>query len=1057
MADAVASAVVKVVAQKIATIITDEFAQLYGVHEELENLRSTMSTVYAVLQDAEEREMKDKAMCDWIKKLKDAAYDADDVLDEFSLVTLRRKLGANDGMVRRVSNFFLQSNPIVHRYKLGNRIKQVGKRLDAVSSERTKFHMKEQAVSDRRLEFNNRVTVSAVDELQVYGRDEDRERMIRLLIETEVEEDPYVIPICGMGGLGKTTLGQLAFNDERTKRHFELRIWICVSENFDLKRIIRALVESSTGDKCDFFELETMHYRVHEVLNEKRFLLVLDDVWNEDEEKWDRLKVLLRGGRKGSRIIVTTRNEKVASIMGPTRPYHLGVLSDDDCWNLFKQRAFGIGGNEQQAPSFVAIGKEIVNKCGGIPLAAKALGSLMRFKRDTCDWLAVRDSEIWELPEDENGVLSALSLSYSHLPSHLKQCLVYCSLFPKDHDFDKEKLIMLWIAEGLIPSDGSYPAEDIGNEFFTNLMARSFFQYVENTHHSPKVTYRMHDLIHDLIQSVSGDEFMTMGGRKTAITAGDCRYLSLVGNEMLSFPDVCKYKKLRALLSLSRLEGIRYVPEKLFISLTSLRTLDISQSSITVLPVYISKLKHLRYLDLSQTKIETLPRSIGGLLNLRIIKLSYCSKLQSLPQSLCRLIYLETLDLENCIRVRELPANLKAMKNLTHLRVSGCDSLICFPEGIGQLIKLQTLPRFFDSNHGASIMELQNLNLLRGGLHICNLENLRNINDVKQAKLKKKQKLQSLVLSWKCPQSEEHMDEAVLEALHPHRNLEKLELDGYRSTKFPGWLVSGIEILLPNLVQVTLSNINSCKQLPPLGQLPLLKVLEIEKMPAVTYVGKEFYGTGSTTCTIFPCLEILSFSFMPNLEEWLVPEDNSGNEVLPCLTKLVVIACPKLKPQPCLPVSVVHMKVIDSNIELILKASSNLEREELQSFESLRRPSLRELDIWNCEASSGWKGLQYLTDLEDLFLCNCKEMTSVPQSIRHLVSLRRLYLYGCINLSTLPEWLEELRLLEVLDICRCPRLVSLPQGLQNHTALQFLNIINCPLLERKCEKDVGED
>ncbi|EXB54289.1 Disease resistance protein RGA2 [Morus notabilis] len=187
------------------------------------------------------------------------------------------------------------------------------------------------------------------------------EKIIRFLMNPIDPRDVAVIPIVGMGGLGKTTVSKLVYNDKRVEEHFERRIWVCVSEMFDVKKLMRAIVESATGIRCDLDEMEAIHRRVQELIMGKRFLLVLDDVRNEDHEKWDRLKNSVQHGSEGSGILVTTRSEKVALIMGTITPYHLEGLSDDNCWLLFQQRAFRNGRLDERASNLVAVGKEIAS------------------------------------------------------------------------------------------------------------------------------------------------------------------------------------------------------------------------------------------------------------------------------------------------------------------------------------------------------------------------------------------------------------------------------------------------------------------------------------------------------------------------------------------------------------------------------------------------------------------------------------------------------------------------------------------------------------------------
>ncbi|PON63317.1 NB-ARC domain containing protein, partial [Parasponia andersonii] len=276
--------------------------------------------------------------------------------------------------------------------------------------------------------------------------------------------------------MGKTTLAQLVFNDERVDKHFQLKMWVCVSEDFDVLRLIKAIIESGTGRSCEALEMDPLQKCLRDMVKGKRFLLVLDDVWNEDQEQWDKLKYVLACGSYGASIVVTTRLKRVASFMGTVPMHQLSCLSEDDCWSLFKQRAFG--NQTEERPNLVMIGKEIVKKCKGVPLAAKPLGGLMCFKNEENEWLSVMHSALWNLPEDNGSILPALRLSYLHLPVEQRRCFAYCAIFPKDYAIEKEKLIHLWVANGLISSKRGLEIEDIGGEIFNELCWRSFFQDV---------------------------------------------------------------------------------------------------------------------------------------------------------------------------------------------------------------------------------------------------------------------------------------------------------------------------------------------------------------------------------------------------------------------------------------------------------------------------------------------------------------------------------------------------------------------------------------------------
>ncbi|XXG50777.1 hypothetical protein AAC387_Pa02g4710 [Persea americana] len=651
MAELLLSPLLEVIFDKLVSLIMGEDRLQRGVHNEMGRLRTTLTIIQAVLEDAEEQQVKDKAVEIWLGELKDAAYDADDILDEFMTEVLRKKIESGDHhhMMNKVRNFL--SLPLLFQIKMGHKIKVIRERLDAIASERTRFHLqviregRKGSQTSKRLQSDSRV-----DESETFGREDDKTKVVDLLIN-QCNEDVAVIPIVGMGGLGKTTLAQLAYNDPRVEGHFELRMWVCVSDDFDLKRVTKAIIEAATGSTCEELDMDLLQRRLQEKLGCKKFLLVLDDMWNENREECDRLKHYLRGAQ-GSRIIVTTRSKKVALIMGPLPPLELAGLSEGDCWSLFKKRAFNPG-EEDKHPNLIVHGKEIVKKCGGLPLAAKALGSLMCFKREETEWTFLKESEVWNLHDQENGILPALRLSYYHLPPRLKQCFAYCSLFPKDYKFKQENLIQLWMAEGLIqPSKDCKQMEDIGKEYFNNLLWRSFFQDAERDEYGNVTQCKMHDLMHDLAVDVAGDECLIVKLVDEAVSIPKrSRRLSFIRDDEkngIYLDAINKAKKLRTLLG-GDLTNYT-VTSRHF---RCLRVLALRRASCTEeILVSIGKLKHLRYLALSATYIR------------------------KIPESFCTLMNLQTLKISDCYGLRELPKDMRKMVSLRHIEISFHESLI---------------------------------------------------------------------------------------------------------------------------------------------------------------------------------------------------------------------------------------------------------------------------------------------------------------------------------------------------------------------------------------------
>ncbi|XP_024017631.1 putative disease resistance RPP13-like protein 1 [Morus notabilis] len=323
-------------------------------------------------------------------------------------------------------------------------------------------------------------STSLLDEPEVYGRDEVKDTIINSMLSDDEggNRKICVIAIVGMGGLGKTTLAQLVYSDDRVNEYFELKAWVCVSEEFDVCRVTKTLLQSvSSSFSDDVMDLNLLPVKLKDQLQGKKYFIVLDDVWCHNSADLNVMSKPFKYGSQGSKVLVTTRSERVASIMGTAKSHRLKELTDEASWKLFQEHATGISGGFTADPDLEAIGREIVQKCKGLPLAVKTLGALSGCTLDIDDWLRISQSEIWKLPDEENNILPALRLSYHYLPSHLKRCFAYCSLFPKKFEYEEEQMLLLWMAENLLPnSSRDKKREEWGEEYFNDLVSRSFFQ-----------------------------------------------------------------------------------------------------------------------------------------------------------------------------------------------------------------------------------------------------------------------------------------------------------------------------------------------------------------------------------------------------------------------------------------------------------------------------------------------------------------------------------------------------------------------------------------------------
>ncbi|OIV99092.1 hypothetical protein TanjilG_32351 [Lupinus angustifolius] len=729
------------VSKKVMSKLTSLTYQKYHLYLSFEldfnKLQSDLTSISAVLLDAEKQQEKSHSVQDWLGKLQDALYDAEDLLDDLNAEVLRQKVENEFRIVTLVRNFFFLTG-------MDERVKNIRDRIEHIEKQKRNLHLpqlvngKGNGVSvnnmDSHRQREREHTRSYLHFTEVVGREKDKKEVIELLCGScNSDEGVCVVPIVGMGGLGKTALAHLVFDNDEVKRGFDLRIWVDVSDDFNLERIwekkITRGVNCSDHNVLDIDILSSLQDKV----SGKKFLLVLDDVWRGNQIEWLDLKsALISGGAKGgSRVLVTTRYK---STMGRFSSYNLGVLPDGDCWSLFEKWAFGEGETAHH-PNLATIGIEIVKKCGGVPLAIRTVGGLLSESKEESYWLYVKDSDAWGMDighmlewEDNNNILSVLKLSYDQLPPHLKECFAYCSSLPKGLEFRKEDLIQLWMSQGFIHlSDRYQQSEDVGSWYFNELVSRSIFDVVHENHRTEIVKCRMHDLFHDLAKSVARPlvvnyDITNMSERT--------RHLSLWDLDLREDPN--------SFLKLLKLRTLILLPTGLGTSLGSGSYLDVLLSGST----------YLRVLDLSRLGIKHLPNSIGYMKHLRYLNLNGNSELQSLPDSICRLHSLQILKLSGCRKISTLPRNFSYLVSLRHLVITSPHVL---EQKVGTLTSLRSLTIEHCRNLESLSEVTQNLSVLRTlRIHNCgkltslpsNLENCTALENLEVVNCKRMRSLE---------------------------------------------------------------------------------------------------------------------------------------------------------------------------------------------------------------------------------------------------------------------------------------------------------------------------
>ncbi|TVU33197.1 hypothetical protein EJB05_24985, partial [Eragrostis curvula] len=454
----------------------DEVLQLQS---DLECLRDTLPATYHLIDRAEWRG-HEKCVAELLPKLKNAVYDAEDILDGFRWYELKLKVEGNATQVSPFIDFFCTVTQ--GRF---NKVIDIQKRLNSISSQLEKMGLCQ--IAPRFDKLLRPETTSFPTEPKIFGREEEMKKVIKLLgvsansirspsrrkrtrrearsfasstsldnNDTRMTNVP-VLPIVGIGGVGKTTLAQNICNHQQVKSHFDLIIWTCVSDDFDVKRLTKEAIEQSSESTPATDNLNSLQKALGNSLRKKRFLMVLDDMWDdalkENGQCWKRFCAPFTNVVGGSMMLVTTRFRKVADLVCTMDPVPLEGLKDQLFWDFFKLCIFGFDSSSIN-PVLECIGKRILPKLKGSPLAAKTLGRLLGSSLDPIHWDRILKSELWELNQEETEILPALRLSYIYLPFHLKRCFSFCAVYPKDFIFEKDNLSEIWVAEGFVEPQG---------------------------------------------------------------------------------------------------------------------------------------------------------------------------------------------------------------------------------------------------------------------------------------------------------------------------------------------------------------------------------------------------------------------------------------------------------------------------------------------------------------------------------------------------------------------------------------------------------------------------
>nr|UBY07345.1 NBS-LRR disease resistance protein [Dasypyrum villosum] len=645
---------VKAVVGNVSNLAVQETTLLCGVTLEVECLKNELERLKWYLKSADTKwRSGDDRVATWVSQIRAVSYEAENVIEVADYMDKRNRL--KKGFLGAISRYAHLPGDLITLHKVGVEIKRVRRKLDEIfqSAERLKFNLDSSFVDKVHVDGESQQEYGLMyenieDGFVMVGFEDEYEEIVDKLVDTE--KDLSVVSIVAMGGAGKTTLARKVYSSSIVEQHFEKIAWVTVSEKYkgiDLLKDIMKQIMGTRGDSLEQMEEYEVGKNTHDFLLHKRYLVVLDDVWETDT--WDQINRKIKAfpnASNGSRVLLTTRKEDVANhIQMPTHVHHLKKLDEDESWKLFNSKALPsyIRRTITDVYEFEELGRNLARKCDGLPLALAVLGGYLSRNLNTQTWCDI----LLDWPSTKNGQMmrEILARSYKDLANHhLRSCYLYFAAFPEDYKISVLTLIEVWIAERFIPHLPNHKLEETAHKYVLELVQRNLVQVTDRSEvHGCILTVRIHDILRDwCIEEARQDGFLDVIN-KTAGQGGPSS-----SNTMISYRS-----------SVQNLNGDLICHESIS---NSARTLVVFR----VPSVSLSKLKLLRVLHVEDSSLENFSRIIGGCIYLRYLRFRRCKGV-TLPSSIGQLLYLETIDLKYTQMDSVVPKSLWDIPTLRHV------------------------------------------------------------------------------------------------------------------------------------------------------------------------------------------------------------------------------------------------------------------------------------------------------------------------------------------------------------------------------------------------------
>ncbi|KAK7259635.1 hypothetical protein RIF29_25247 [Crotalaria pallida] len=709
--------------QKVYQLLLEEGTFLASIHKEIVVIKDELESIGAFLKDADTRAAREgdanEGIKVWVKQLREASFRIEDVIDEYIYVALKVHHPGFIASLRKIAHVI---KTLKSRHQILSEIGDIKLSVLQIKERSERYNFRSSLEQGGSTSYRGtedvkwrdpRLASLFIEEAEVVGFESSRDELVGQLLEGMAERT--VISVVGMGGLGKTTLAKLVFDNQKVRGHFDCHAFVTVSQSYTTRGLLIDLIEQickgtmeSLPQSIHKMEEKSLITEVRQYLQQKRYLVVFDDVWKLDFA--DEIELAMPNNNKGSRIIITTRMMHAAEFFKKAFPVHihkLQLLLPNNAWELFCKKAFRYELDQNCPIELMDMSNEIVQKCNGLPLAIVAIGGLLSTKsKSMFEWKKVSQNLSIELERNAHltNITRILSLSFDDLPYYLKACMLYFGVYPEDYSISPVKLTRQWIAEGFVQNEEKRTLEEVAKEYLTELIQRSLVQVSKLGSDGKIKGCQVHDLLREVvIRKMEDLSFCHLVQDDKSVSFGITRRLSIStgSKDVLSCTDHSSiHSSIRAIHIFEKGELPEDFMSKFIAKLKHLKVLDFEDTLLNYVPDNLGKLFHLRYLNLRNTKVLVLPKSIGELQNL------------------------ETLDLRQTL-VHELPSSIKKLSKLRHLAayqrnqevdysVMETTKGVVVKKGIGCLTSLQDL-RFVEVGHGGIdfIQELKKLRQLR--------------------------------------------------------------------------------------------------------------------------------------------------------------------------------------------------------------------------------------------------------------------------------------------------------------------------------------------------------